>query len=87
MGRACIGSDGTVRWTETCFCPTPLKHERDTVLDRYFTDIQTDLIDAQPAVPDKPLMNQLRLEEPDTALKPRPRAGSDTSRLRRESPG
>jgi hypothetical protein len=44
MGRARIASDGTVRWTETCFCPTPLKHERETVLDRYFTNIETTLI-------------------------------------------
>ena len=33
MARARVGSDGTVRWTETCFCPTPLKHERETVAE------------------------------------------------------
>ena len=63
MGRACIGSDGMVGWTETCFCPTPLKHERETVLDRYFTDIETDVIDAPASVHGEPLMDQLRLAD------------------------
>jgi hypothetical protein len=63
MGRACIGSDGTVRWTETCFCPTPLKHERETVLDRYFSDIDTDLIDVPVAIHGEPLMDELRLAD------------------------
>ena len=60
MRRARVGSDGTVRWTETCFCPTPLKHERETVLDRFFTDIETDLIDVSTAVHGEPLMEQLQ---------------------------
>jgi len=59
MGRARVGSDGTVRWTETCFCPTPLKHERETVLDRYFTAIETELIDEPAAFDGEPLMDQL----------------------------
>jgi len=59
MGRARIGSDGTVRWSETCFCPTPLKHERETVLDRYFTDIEADLIGAPTVVHGEPLMEHL----------------------------
>jgi hypothetical protein len=64
MGRACVGSDGTVRWTETCFCATPLKHEGETVLDRYFTDVDTDLIDAPVAIHGEPLMDELRLADP-----------------------
>lgn len=60
MGRARVGSDGTVRWTETCFCPTPLKHERETVLDRFFTDIETDLIDVPTAVHGESLMEELQ---------------------------
>src|SRR5687768_9692977 len=63
MGRAYIGPDGRVSWTETCFCPTPLKHERETVLDRYFTDIETDLIDVPVVVHGEPLMDQLRLAD------------------------
>jgi hypothetical protein len=41
MKRARVAADGTVRWTETCYCPTPLQHERATVLDEHFTDIET----------------------------------------------
>ena len=63
MGRARIGADGTVRWTETCYCPTPLKHERETVLDRFFTDIETDLIVGPVTVQGEPLMERLRLAE------------------------
>ncbi len=59
MGRARVGSDGTVRWTETCFCPTPLKHERETVLDRYFADLETELIDEPVAFDGEPLMGRL----------------------------
>lgn len=59
MGRARVGPDGTVRWTETCYCPTPLKHERETVLDRYFTDIKTEPIDAPAAFDGEPLMDLL----------------------------
>ena len=46
MERARIAEDGFVRWTETCFCPTPLKHERETVLDRYFSNIEPEAVDA-----------------------------------------
>ncbi len=59
MGRARMVSDGTVRWTETCFCSTPLKHERETVLDRYFTDIETELIDEPVVFDGEPLMDRL----------------------------
>ena len=40
MERACISDDGYVCWTETCFCATPLKHERETQLDQYFSGIE-----------------------------------------------
>jgi len=42
MRRAKITESGVVQWTEQCFCPTPLKHERETVLDRFFTDVETE---------------------------------------------
>ena len=32
---------GDVQWSEMCFCNPPLAHERATVLDRYFDDIDT----------------------------------------------
>lgn len=42
MERATIDSSGLVRWTELCYCPTPLRHERATVYDNYFSDFQTE---------------------------------------------
>lgn len=59
MGRARVDSGGTVRWTETCFCPTPLKHERETVLDRHFTDIETGPIHEAADFDGEPLMDRL----------------------------
>ena len=59
MGRARVASDGTVRWTEACFCPTPLKHERETVLDHYFTDIETEVINEAVAFDGELLMDRL----------------------------
>ena len=60
MHRARIAPDGTVRWTETCYCPTPLAHERATVLDRYFADIATEVIDKPIAFDGTPLMARLK---------------------------
>jgi hypothetical protein len=62
MRRARVTPDGSVQWTETCFCPTPLQHERETVLDHYFTDIQTRRIDRPLALEGSPLMDRLSLE-------------------------
>tara|TARA_B100000315_G_scaffold83832_1_gene76846 strand:+ start:237 stop:551 length:315 start_codon:yes stop_codon:yes gene_type:complete len=59
MRRARVAEDGSVRWTETCFCSTPLKHERETQLDRYFTEIETEAVDAHAEFPGKPLMARL----------------------------
>jgi hypothetical protein len=59
MKRARAAPDGMVRWTETCFCPTPLQHERATVLDRYFTGIETNVIDIPETFDGVPLMDRL----------------------------
>ena len=59
MERARIAGDGSVRWTETCYCATPLKHERETVLDRYFVEIETELRDAHADFDGEPLMDRL----------------------------
>jgi len=45
MNRAKIDEEGVVRWSEVCYCPTPLEHERATVYDRFFTDIEATDID------------------------------------------
>ena len=45
MKRAKISQDGTVQWSEVCYCQTPLQHERETVYDHFFEDIQTEEIE------------------------------------------
>ncbi|MDP6427960.1 MAG: hypothetical protein QF393_08080 [Rhodospirillales bacterium] len=59
MERARITNDGYVRWTEACFCSTPLKHERETQLDRYFSEIEVELVDAHKVFDGTSLMAHL----------------------------
>jgi hypothetical protein len=37
--RRAVSVGEEVHWTETCYCPTPLQHERATVYDRFFTEM------------------------------------------------
>ena len=48
MQSAKMQEDGTIVWYETCHCATPLKHERETVYDRFFHDIETTLVTSVP---------------------------------------
>ena len=52
MQRAVLRED-RVEWTETCYCPTPLRHERMVVYDEFFTDLGIDSIDAPPSLKGK----------------------------------
>jgi len=45
MKRAKITEPNIIQWSETCFCPIPLKHERETVYDHFLTDMETEGID------------------------------------------
>lgn len=45
MARAVVTADGTVEWSELCYCEPPLAHERQTVLDRYFDRISIRRVD------------------------------------------
>ncbi len=45
MGRAKMTGDGVIEWFETCYCESPLKHERETVYDFYLSDIETELVE------------------------------------------
>jgi len=38
MHRATADSSGSINWKELCYCSPPLKHERATVYDHYFSD-------------------------------------------------
>ena len=59
MRRATIDESGVVRWSEVCYCRTPLQHERQTVYDRYYTDIQTEEVDGYVEFEGEPLMDFL----------------------------
>lgn len=45
MKRAKITEPNIIQWSEMCFCSPPLKHERETVYDHFFTDMETEVID------------------------------------------
>ncbi len=45
MERAKITDSGTIEWYETCYCATPLAHERSTVYDFYLTEINAVEVD------------------------------------------
>ncbi len=47
MKRAVISGD-KVEWYETCYCSPPLKHERATIYDKFFTGIQIEPISSAP---------------------------------------
>ena len=44
MKRAKITKPNIIQWSEMCLCPTPLKHERETVYDHFLTDIETEVV-------------------------------------------
>ena len=49
MRRAVATGPGVIEWYETCYCDTPLAHERQTVFDRYMDGIETVLVnEAEP---------------------------------------
>ena len=45
MQRAVVTDDGVVEWSEVCYCPTPLQHERSTVYDRFFDNLLTEPVE------------------------------------------
>ncbi len=59
MNRAKITSPGVIEWSEKCFCPTPLKHERETVYDHFLTDIETVVTEKYADFDGEPFMNLL----------------------------
>jgi hypothetical protein len=38
--------DGRAEWTETCYCKPPLQHERSTVYDQFFNDIEIEPLES-----------------------------------------
>ena len=60
MNRAVVTTDGSIEWSEKCYCSTPLAHERATVLDSHFEDLSTDLIDDYRDYEGEPFMGYLK---------------------------
>ena len=44
MNRAVLTEEGNVSWSEVCYCRTPLAHERATVFDKHFEDLETEVV-------------------------------------------
>lgn len=59
LHRAVVQDNGQVIWSEQCFCPTPLAHERATLLDHYFDDIVTQPIKEYQEYDGRPFMDHL----------------------------
>ena len=47
MQKAVKTGDTTLEWYQSCDCETPLKHERETVYDKYLYDIETTPVDEE----------------------------------------
>jgi len=62
MQRARVTPDGFVQWSEKCYCQTPLAHERSTVHDKYFIDLETEEVDGYVSFEGKPFMDVLAEE-------------------------
>jgi hypothetical protein len=60
MERAVVNANGEVEWSEMCFCPSPLHHERATVLDAHFEGIVSEPIDAHTIYKGEPFLNYLK---------------------------
>ncbi len=54
MKRAVITAPGIIEWYETCFCPTPLQHERATVFDHYLTEIEAVAVESSEEIKGEP---------------------------------
>ena len=44
MKEAKMIAKDTLSWYEACYCATPLRHERETVYDKYLEDFHTTLV-------------------------------------------
>ncbi len=67
LHRTVVTRSGEVRWSEKCFCPSPLAHERATVLDRYFEGVTTERIEDYEQYDGEPFMEYLQALPEDPA--------------------
>jgi len=67
MKRARITAPGVLEWFETCYCPTPLLHERTTVYDRFFSRIETEEADRMLEIDGTSFWEFLQIESDDNS--------------------
>ena len=60
MQRAVVDEAGVARWSEVCYCDTPLAHERETVYDRHFEELTTEEVDGYVEFEGRPLVELLQ---------------------------
>ena len=44
MKEAVMVDDSHIEWYEVCYCATPLRHERETIYDKYLTEFQPTMV-------------------------------------------
>jgi hypothetical protein len=59
MKRAVVSGDN-VEWTETCFCSPPLNHERTTIYDKFFDNMQIKPMESPVELEGERFWDQLR---------------------------
>jgi hypothetical protein len=59
MNRAVVTDTGNVVWSESCYCATPLAHERATVYDQHFESMTTEEIAGHQEVDGRSFMEHL----------------------------
>ncbi len=59
MRRAVVTDSGEVEWSEVCYCQKPLDHERTTVYDSHFDDLETEEVDGYQGHEGRPFMEYL----------------------------
>lgn len=62
MNRAVVLHDGSIAWTQTCFCAVPLAHERQTVLDAHFANIIATAIPEHVTLDGAPFLDLLKVQ-------------------------
>jgi len=59
MHRAVVSDTGDIEWSEVCYCTPPLRHERATVYDRFFSTLSTEPVDDYQEHHGRPFMQYL----------------------------
>ena len=67
MRRATL-KKGLVEWNETCYCNPPLRHERATVYDRFFTDMKIRPVEVASDKNETSFWTYLESESPQTTV-------------------